>query len=101
MSLDEKGSELMVEAVRLLRIIARPQIQEMTSQFHQSLLTSPKRRAMWVAFDGTKGFAEVAKEAQVTPEAVRQFVREIEATFPDFIELKREGNLQRPARRLI
>ena len=98
---DEQVTALLSEAVKLLRVIARPQIGELQERFSASMLTSANRKAMWAAIDGTKNLAEIARQVGTSPEAVRQFVREIEAKFPDLVETQSGAGGQRPIRRLI
>ena len=98
---DEALVELLGEAVRLLRVVARPHLVELEASFATNLLTSPKRVAMWKAMDGARNMAESAKEAGVTSEAVRQFLREVEERYPDLIDPRRGSGPQRPSRRMI
>jgi hypothetical protein len=99
---EDESVVLLREAVRLLRIIARPHIRELEERFRASMLTSEKRRQMWDAMNGSRSLADIGKEVATTAEAVRQFVREVEMNFPDLIEFEREGGgPQRPRRRLI
>lgn len=90
--------ELLKEAVRLLRIMAAPQIQDLRERFGAAMLTSEKRRAMWGAMDGTKSLAEIGRSVGVSGEAVRQFVREVEVSFPQLVETSHEAGGQKPLR---
>lgn len=91
---------LLEEAVRLLRVIATPQIREMEERFEASLLTSDKRNEMWSLMDGTRSLAEIAADVAVSREAVRLFVREAEDSFPQMIEVVDSPGGQRPIRQL-
>ena len=91
-------TELLKEVVRLLRIIAGPQLQELNERFRTSLLTSEKRRAMWDAMDGTRSLAEIGRAVGVSGEAVRQFLREVEVSFPQLVQTSRGTGGQKPMR---
>lgn len=99
----DETNELLREAVRLLHVIARPQLNELRDRFEASMLTSAKRQRMWEAMNGTRTLADIAEEAGTSGEAVRQFVREIEDSdsFADLLESGSGGGPQRPRRRLI
>jgi len=101
MASDPEAIQLLREAVRLLRVLAGPQIRELNERFAATMLTSEKRRGMWGAMDGTRTLAEIGKEVGVSGEAVRQFLREVEDNFPDLVETSRESGAQRPTRRVI
>lgn len=98
---DDELVPLLEETVRLLRVIARPQLRELQAGFSEKMLTSPKREAMWEAMNGSRSLAEIAEEAGVTAEAVRQFVREVEEKYPDLVDSQRGGGPQKPLRRII
>ena len=89
--MDEEGAELMKEAVRLLRVIARPQLNELRERFDGAMLTSDKRREMWDEMDGSRSLADVAKKVGVSAEAVRIFSGEIETKWSDAAEVRRIG----------
>lgn len=98
---DDETVQLLRQAVWLLRLIAGPQIRELNERFEASMLTSEKRRAMWSAMDGTKTLAEIGKQVEISGEAVRQFVREVEENFPELVEDPPQSGAQRPERRII
>ncbi len=99
---DEETTELLREAVKLLRIIARPQMLEIRGRFEAGMLSSPKRREMWEAMDGTRSVPDIAKHVGTSTEAVRVFAKDVQEKFPDFIELDRVGGgAQMPRRTLI
>lgn len=98
---DDEVVQLLRESVRLLRVIARPHIRELEERFAAGMLTSAKRKAMWHSMDGSKTLGEIATEAGTSSEAVRQFVREVEDTFPDLIEIEAGAGPQKPRRTLI
>ena len=98
---EEESIKLLREVVRLLRVMARPQLVELEASFTASVLTSPKREAMWRAMDGSRSMTEIAQEAGVTSEAVRQLLREVEDRYPDLVDSRRGPSPQRPARRTI
>ena len=89
--MDDEAIELLREAVRLLRVLARPQLTELRERFQSTMLSSPKRRQMWVLMDGTKSLTDIAREVKTTGEAVRQFVAEVESKWPDLIEVNKTG----------
>lgn len=93
--------ELLREAVRLLRILAAPQIHELRQRFEATVLTSANRRAMWDLMDGTRSLAEVGRAVGTSSEAVRQFFREVQESFPELVETVPGPGPQRPARRMI
>ena len=97
---NESNDELLKEAVRLLRVIATPQIREMEERFEAALLTSKKRSEMWALMNGTRTLADIASEVGVSREAVRLFLREAEDSFPLLIETVEGPDGQRPARQL-
>ena len=99
--MEDEATQLLREAVKLLRVIARPQMRELEERFNAGMLTSSKRKAMWAAMDGTQTLAEIAKLAGTSSEAVRQFVRDIEQSFPDLIEVEPALGGQQPRRRII
>lgn len=90
--------ELLREVVRLLRIMAGPAVQELSERFRTTMLTSEKRRAMWDAMDGTKSLAEIGRAVGVSREAVRQFLRELEGSFPQLVQTSRGTGGQKPMR---
>ena len=96
----ESTDELLIEAIRLLRIIARPQITELQERFTNSMLSSPKRQAMWEQMDGSRSLGDIGKKVGTSSEAVRLFVNEAEEKWPDVLELNRSGAGTFP-RRLI
>ena len=98
--MDEENAELMKEAVRLLKIIARPQLNELRERFETTMLTSDKRKEIWEAMDGTRSLADISKKVGASAETVRVFSSEIEAKWSDAAEVKRIGKSIYP-RRLI
>ena len=98
---EEQVVSLLGEVVKLLRVIARPQIAELEERFSASMLTSDRRKAMWERMDGTRSLAGIATEVGTSAEAVRQFLREIEAKFPDLVEVSSGPGAQKPTRRII
>jgi hypothetical protein len=99
---NDRTDQLLQQAIRLLRIMARPQIAEIRERFEADVLISAKRRQIWEAMDGTKSLATIAKEVGASAEAVRLLVREIEERFPDLIEFERSGSgPQLPRRSLL
>ena len=95
---DDENTELLKEAVRLLRIIARPQLNELKERFESTMLTSEKRRQMWEEMDGSRSLADIAKKVGVSAEAVRVFSSEIEARWTDLADVKRHGKSIYPRR---
>jgi len=98
--MDDEAIELLREAVRLLRVVARPQLTELRERFQSAMLSSPKRQQMWELMDGTRSLGDIAGKVKTTSEAVRQFVVEAEAKWPDVIAVNRTG-AGTYARRLI
>lgn len=89
--MDDEGTKLMKEAVRLLKIIARPQLNELRERFESAMLTSEKRREMWQEMDGSRSLTDISKKVGVSAEAVRLFSTEIEAKWSDAAEVLRTG----------
>jgi hypothetical protein len=98
--MNEESLLLLREAVRLLRIVAGPEIRETKERFATTMLTSDRRRQMWLAMDGTKTLGEIGKAVGASGEAVRQFVRDVEQGFPDLIAANPDAGPQRPMRLL-
>ena len=98
--MDDEAMELLREAVRLLRLLARPQLTELRERFESAMLSSSKRRQMWELMDGTRSLPDIAGKVKTTSEAVRQFVVEAEAKWPDLIVLNRTAAGTYP-RRLV
>ena|SRR3990172_12394770 len=94
----DEVAELLKEAIRLLRIIARPQVTELRERFQSAMLASPKRRQMWEHMDGRRSLSDIGRKVGTTSEAVRQFVAEIEGKWPDLIEVDRGGGAAFPKR---
>ena len=97
---DEDIKELLSQAVGLLRIMAKPQMLELKERFEASMLSTPKRREMWMAMDGTRTLAEIGRKVGTSGEAVRQFLVDVQERWPELIELKPSAGGNRP-RRLI
>ena len=95
---DDDAVELLREGVRLLRLIARPQIVELRERFENAMLASPKRRKMWDAMDGNRNLSDIGKKVGTSAEAVRVFVAEAEAKWPEAIEVDRSGPAAYPKR---
>jgi hypothetical protein len=93
-------TDLLREAVRLLRIMARPQITELRERFSSSMLASAKRRKMWEHMDGNRSLTDIGNKVGTTAEAVRQFLADVEAKWPDLVEVNKSGAATFP-RRLI
>ncbi|MEX0787045.1 MAG: hypothetical protein WD939_10450 [Dehalococcoidia bacterium] len=93
--------ELLRRAVRLLEVLATPQLRELRERFDMTLLTSAKRREMWTRMDGTRSLSEIAGEVGVTSEAVRLFLREAQESFPQLIDTGDGSAGMRPTRHLI
>jgi len=98
--MEEEVFGLAREAVWLLRIMARPQITELRERFSSGMLASAKRREMWELMDGNRSLTDIGRKVGTTAEAVRQFLAEVEAKWPDLVEVKRSGAGAYP-RRLI
>ena len=98
--MDDEAMELLREAVRLLRLLARPQLVELRERFESAMLSSAKRRQMWELMDGTRSLADIGGKVKTTSEAVRQFVVEAESKWPDLIAVNRTGAGTYP-RRLV
>jgi hypothetical protein len=64
------------------------------------MLTSPKRQQMWQLMDGTRSLADIGAKVKTTSEAVRQFIVEAEAKWPDLIVVERTGGKMYPRRRV-
>ncbi len=96
--MDDEGKvlQLLQEAVRLLRIIARPSLVELRERFEGQMLASSKRREMWGEMDGSRSIADIARKVGVSHEAVRQFANELEARWPDAVEVRRSGKSMYP-----
>ena len=88
---DDEHTEILREAVRLLKIIARPQLNELRERFETAMLTSAKRKEMWELMDGKRSLTDIAKKVGVSNEAVRKLASEIEASWPDAAEVRRIG----------
>ena len=98
--MDEETKSLLHEAVRLLRIIARPSLVELRERFEGQMLASKKRREMWSEMDGSRSLADIARKVSVSHEAVRLFVSELEARWPDVVEVRRSGKSMYPRKLL-
>jgi len=98
--MEEDVTELLREAVRLLHIMARPQIIELRERFSSAMLASAKRRKMWDLMDGNRSLTDIGRKVGTTAEAVRQFLAEVEARWPELVEVKKSGAGAFP-RRLI
>ena len=93
---DEEIKELLTQVVGLLRIIARPQMIEVRGRFEASMLSTSKRRDMWVAMDGTRTLADIGRKVGTSAEAVRQFLADVQEKWPDLIEVKASGGATYP-----
>jgi len=100
MTQNDEVTALLKEAVGLLRIIARPQIVELRERFNASMLSSAKRREMWANMDGSRTLSDIGRKVGTSTEAVRLFVGETQAKWPDLLEVKASGGAMYP-RRLI
>ena len=98
--MEEEVTELLREAVRLLRIMARPQMTELRERFSTSMLASAKRRKMWEHMDGNRSLTDIGRKVGTSTEAVRQFLAEVEAKWPGVVEVNKSGAGTFP-RRLI
>ncbi len=96
---DEEGA-LLQEAVWLLRIIARPQMVEFRERFESAMLGTAKRREMWEEMDDSRSIADIRRKVGVSHEAVRQFVSEVQARWPDAMKIRKSGNSVYPRRLL-
>lgn len=98
--MDEDVIELLREAVWLLRMIAKPQITELRERFSSGMLASAKRRKMWEQMDGSRSLSDIGRKVGTSAEAVRQFLAEVEAKWPELVEVNKSGGATFP-RRLI
>jgi hypothetical protein len=98
--MEEDATELLREAVWLLRIMARAQITELRERFSSGLLASARRRQMWELMDGNRSLTDIGRKVGTSTEAVRQFLAEVEAKWPDLVVVNRSGAGVYP-RRLI
>ena len=94
----DESTELLREVVRLLRVIARPQMTELRERFASSMLSSPARRKMWQHMDGTRSLKDIATKAGTSAEAVRLFLVDIEGRWPELIESNRTSAGRFPRR---
>ena len=97
---DEGNEALFKEAVWLLRVIAAPMLRELEERFDAALLTSDKRYGMWAAMNGTNTLAGIASDVGVTRWAVRLFLKEVEESFPQLIEISDSPCGKMPERRI-
>ena len=96
----DQSLELLREAVRLLRILVRPQIIEIRQRFASAMLGSSKRRQMWEYMDGNRSLADIGRKVGTSAEAVRLFLVDVEEKWPDVVEVNKSGAGTFP-RRLI
>lgn len=91
--MQEQGEslELLREAVRLLRVLVRPQLIELRERFASAMLGSAKRRQMWQHMDGNSSLSDIGRKVGTSAEAVRQFLVDIEEKWPDVVEVKKLG----------
>ena len=87
----DESLELLREAVRLLRILARPQMIELRERFASAMLGSAKRRQMWQYMDGNRSLTDIGRKVGTSAEAVRQFLIDIEEKWPGVVEAKKLG----------
>ena len=85
------------------RILTLRYSEEIESYIN-SVITTPNRKIMWISIDGAKDVAEIAKEADVSEQAVRDFLKVIVAA--NLAEWKPRGIPRRliehtPARWLV
>ena len=98
MTSDEK-QEILRELRRIasyLALLAEDKIKEKRSAFEAKITT--KRKQMWNLMDGTKNISCIANKVDVSQEAVRIFVIELERE--GLVEVQAEGRGRYP-RRLI
>ncbi len=74
---DEETTQLLREAVLLLRVLALPQRRELRQTFEQEMLGSPKRKKMWELMNGSQTLADIGRAVGTSDEAVRQFAAEV------------------------
>lgn len=97
---DEK-QEIIQELRRIayyLALLAEDKVNEKRTAFEAKYLTTVKRKQMWNLMDGTMNISDIAEKVNVSQEAVRIFVVELEKE--GLVEVQAEGR-GRYARRLI
>ena len=88
---EDESLELLREAVRLLRVLVRPQMIELRERFASAMLGSAKRRQMWQCMDGNRNLTDIGRKVGTSAEAVRQFLVDVETKWPDVVEVKKLG----------
>ena len=81
------------EIIRLVRIIAMPRVKELKEHIEAKFLNTKERKKMYELIDGKKTIGEIAKKVNVTHEAVRLFVRDMETEELIQIEKVRSSNI--------
>lgn len=86
------------EIIRLVRIIAAPRVREFQEYIEAKFLNTKERQKMYELIDGKRTMGAIATDVNVTHEAVRLFVKDLEAE--KLIQIEKVGASNIP-RKLI
>jgi len=96
----EEKQEILTELRRIasyLALLVEDKIKEKRSAFEAKVTI--KRRQMWNLMDGTKNISHIAEKVNVSQEAVRIFVIELEKE--GLVEVQVEGRGRYPRRIIL
>ena len=71
---------------RHLKLLASERLAELRAEVDATFLTTASRRKMWDEIDGEKSTSEIGRAADVTAEAARLFLKELEQSPYPIIE---------------
>ena len=92
----DRTNDKLDELIRLMRIITGPKIKEFNEYIEEKFLNTKERKKMYELIDGETNIKEIAKKVTVSSEAVRVFVRDLEAA--GLIQLEKVGSFNIPKR---
>ena len=79
MNLGDDLNAKLDEIVRLVRIIALPRVKEFKGHIESKFLNTKERKKMYELIDGQRTMGEIAERVNVSHEAVRLFVKDLDA----------------------